>query len=40
MSSNKDVQDKSKMQSLVQLNIIREYFEMYPNLEIHTKDAD
>jgi len=35
MSSNNDEQDKSKVQNLVQLNIIREYFEMYPNLEIH-----
>jgi hypothetical protein len=39
MSSNNDAQDKSKLQNLVQLNIIREYFEMYPNLEIHTKDV-
>jgi hypothetical protein len=29
----------SNDKSLVQLNIIKEYFEMYPDIEIHTKDV-
>ncbi len=31
--------NKSKEQNLAHINIIKEYFEMYPNLEIHTKDV-
>ena len=33
-----DINNKSMDKSLVQLNIIREYFEMNPDVEIHTKD--
>ncbi|MFN9873493.1 MAG: HNH endonuclease [Pseudanabaena sp.] len=31
--------DKSKEQSLAQISIIKEYFEMNPDIEIHTKDV-
>jgi hypothetical protein len=34
-----NIDDKSKERTLVQLNIIKEYFEMYPDVEIHTKDV-
>jgi predicted restriction endonuclease len=34
-----DINHESTEKSIVQLNIIREYFEMYPNVEIHTKDV-
>ena len=33
-----DINNESTEKSLVQLNIIREYFEMNPDVEIHTKD--
>ncbi len=33
-----DINHESTEKSTVQLNIIREYFEMHPNVEIHTKD--
>ncbi len=39
MPNNNDQNDKSKEQSLAQISIIKEYFKMYPNLEIHTKDV-
>lgn len=38
MPNTSDENIKLKVQSLVQLNIIKEYFEMYPNIEIHTKN--
>ena len=34
-----DINDESTEKSMVQLSIIREYFEMYPNVDIHTKDV-
>ena len=34
-----DINHESTEKSIVQLNIIREYFEMYPDIEIHTKDV-
>ncbi len=34
-----DINHESTEKSIVQLNIIREYFEMHPNVEIHTKDV-
>jgi len=34
-----DINYESTEKSTVQLNIIREYFEMYPNVEIQTKDV-
>jgi hypothetical protein len=37
--NNNDKNDKSKEQNLAQINIIKEYFEMYPDVEIHTKDV-
>ncbi len=36
---NNNENDKSKEQNLAQINIIKEYFEMYPDIEIHTKDV-
>ncbi len=38
---NNDENDRSKEkeQSLAQISIIKEYFEMYPDVEIHTKDV-
>lgn len=35
--SNTD--DELKNKNVAQINIIKEYFEMYPNMEIHTKDV-
>jgi len=34
-----DINHESTEKNIVQLNIIREYFEMYPDIEIHTKDV-
>jgi predicted restriction endonuclease len=34
-----DINHKFAEKSIVQLNIIREYFEIHPNVEIHTKDV-
>jgi hypothetical protein len=34
-----DIYDKSIEKSSVQLDIIKEYFEMYPDVEMHTKDV-
>jgi hypothetical protein len=34
-----DIHQEPTEKSTVQLNIIKEYFEMYPDVEIHTKDV-
>lgn len=34
-----NINDESLEKSTVQLNIIREYFKMHPNIEIQTKDV-
>ena len=34
-----DIHQEPTEKSSVQLNIIKEYFEMYPDVEIHTKDV-
>jgi len=40
---NNDDNDNSnileKPQSLAQISIIKEYFELYPNIEVHTKEV-
>ncbi len=33
-----DKNQEAEQKSIVQINIIREYFEMYPNVDINTKD--
>jgi len=38
-NNDENNKSKEKEQSLAQLNIIKEYFEMYPDIEIHTKDV-
>lgn len=38
-NNDENSQSQEKEQSLAQINIIKEYFEMYPDVEIHTKDV-
>jgi len=38
-NNDENSQSQEKEQSLAQINIIKEYFEMYPDIEIHTKDV-